>query len=146
MTFSDAFAAATVAATPTGKTGATDESARMHARMRARGYRSLPVVGKIVDAFRVIWADLRSAWWTPLSLPTLSQAWAERFPDRESVPGGNALLYGGWVVYNHSVRLVGIAAGLAVIGAVAVTVFWFNHPARLLLAAIVATATAALIL
>lgn len=145
MTISDALAAARVAATPSGTAAVDGEKARAHVHARAR-VRSLPVTVKIRDVFRLVWADVRSAWWTPASLPTLTAAWAERMPDRESVPGGNALLYGGWVVYNHTLRLALTAAALVVVGALTAVVWMAQHPARLVLFTIVATATAALII
>jgi hypothetical protein len=115
VTISDAFAAANPAAMPDGSPAVPQERAGVHARMRARGYRSLSVLGKVHGWGAVAWADLRAAWWTPQSLPTLQQAWAGRMPDRERVPGDNALLYRGWVFYNHTVGLAVPAAVLIVL-------------------------------
>jgi hypothetical protein len=118
----------------------------------ARRGRSLPVLGrvavmrKIVDVARLIWADICSAWWTPASLPTLAAAWADRIPDREKVPGGNGLLYGGWLAYNHTLRLAFTALVLAGVGGLSLFGWIAQHPARLVLFTIVATATAALII
>jgi hypothetical protein len=113
--------------------------------MHAREYRSLSVVRKVNEYGAIMWADLRSAWWTPASLPTLQRAWAERLPDRERVPGDSAVLYGGWVVYNHTVALVVPAVALVVVGALTPLVWAARHPARLALLAVPATAMVALI-
>lgn len=145
MTVSDALTAARVAAAPSGTAAAAPEKARVHVHARAR-VPSLPVTLKVRGWFRIIWSDVRSAWWTPASLPTLQAAWAERIPDRERVPGANRLLYGGWVVYNHTLRLALTAAALAAVGAITVLSWIWQHPARLALFAIVATTVAALTL
>lgn len=125
------------AAAPVDSPEAAPEKARVHARMRARGYRSLPVAGKVGDLARTAGADLRSAWWTPASLPTLAQAWAERMPDRDRVPGNNAVLYRGWVAYNHSIALAVPALALVVVGLLTPVVFAARHPARLGLAVVI---------
>lgn len=126
------------AAAPADSQEATPDRPRVHARMRARGYRSLPVAGKVADWAAVAGADFASAWWTPTSLPTLQTAWAERMPDRGRVPGDNGLLYAGWVVYNHTVALAVPAAVLAVVGVLTPLVWVARHPARLVLAALIA--------
>lgn len=117
--------------------------------MRARGYRSPAVTGKVAsfvaESAAGVAADVRSAWWAPESLPTLSGAWATRIPDREKVPGGNAVLYGGWVVYNHTVRLAGTAAAVALVGLLAVLTWALQHPARLALLVLISGAVAGLI-
>lgn len=145
MTISDVFAAAAPAAERSDSPEAAAGRVRVHARMRARGYRSLSVVRKIVDVAAVVWADLRSAWWTPVSLPTLRQAWAARMPDRDRVPGDNALLYRGWVAYNHSVALAVPALALALVGLLTPLVWAARHPARFVLTAVIVTSTVALI-
>ncbi|MER7280453.1 hypothetical protein ABT369_39050 [Dactylosporangium sp. NPDC000244] len=94
---------------------------------------------------RQTWADLRDAWWTPASLPTFSTAWAERMPDRDRVPGGNAALYASWVAYNWSVGLAVPLAALAVVGLLTPILWIARHPARLLLAAVITTALVALV-
>ncbi len=132
-TVGDAFAAADVAAAP----DAAVERAGVGTRARARGYRSLPVLATVKGWVGVWWADLRSAWFAPASLPTLQRAWAERIPDRDRVPGGNPVLYGGWVGWNHA-ALVLVTAALVVVAALTVTVWTFRHPARALLAAAIA--------
>lgn len=121
-------------------------------RTRGRARESLAVTeryGKIVAPF-ALWGrqagtDLRDAWWTPASLPTFQRAWAERMPDRDRVPGGNGLLYAGWVVYNHTFGLAVPAAVIALVGALTPLVWLARHPARLLLAAVIATALYALV-
>jgi hypothetical protein len=144
VTISDAFAAPAVAATPSGKPAAASESAQVHARMRARGYRSPAVMRKIVDVARLIWADICSAWWTPASLSTLAAAWADRIPDREKVPGGNGLLYGGWLAYNHTLRLAFTALVLAGVGGLSLFGWIAQHPARLVLTLTITGALAGL--
>lgn len=135
-TLSDAFAAA--AAPETEDTA--EEDPRVHARMRTREYRSLPVVGKVRDATRTAAADLRSAWWLPASMPTLGHAWADRMPDRDRVPGDNGALYVAWVAYNHTVGLIVPAVALLLVGALTPLVWTSRHPARMLLAAPIVTA------
>jgi hypothetical protein len=125
-----------------------DESARPAVASR-KTVRSQPAVGKAVgkvgDLAALFWADLRSAWWTPSSLPTLARAWADRMPDRDRVPGGNAVLYRGWVVYNHTLALLVPALVLALVGVLTPLVWAARHPARLALTGLIATASVALI-
>lgn len=150
MTISEAFGPAVPTATIGGNTKAAPDRARVHARMRAREYRSLPVVGKVAGIFAdwavQAWADLRAAWWTPASLPTLARAWSERMPDRERVPGNNGLLFGGWVLYSHTVGLAVPAAVAALVGVLAPVVWAARHPARLALMSLIVCAATALIL
>lgn len=135
MTISSAFggsvAAADVAAAPTVRLA----HARTPARMRAREYGSRSV---LVNTFagwgRHTWTDLRDAWFMPESLPTLRDAWADRIPDRDLVPGSNAVLYAGWVAYNHSIGLAVPLLALAVVGVLTPILWIARHPARLLLA------------
>jgi RES domain-containing protein len=87
---------------------------------------------------RQTWQDLRDAWFMPASLPTFSTAWAERMPDRDTVPGSNAALYAGWVLYNHSVGLLIPAVALAVVGTLTVLLWIARHPARAALAVLLA--------
>lgn len=122
------------AAAPSDSQDATADRPRVHARMRAREYRSLPVAGKVADVARTAAGDLASAWWMPASLPTLQQAWADRMPDRERVPGGNEALYRGWVAYNHTVGLVVPAVAVLIVGLLTPLVWAARHPARLGLA------------
>lgn len=133
MTVSEVFAAADAAAEIGGGPGSAS-TGRARVRMRARGYRSLPVVDKIRDRVAVGVEDLRSAWWTPAALPTVQQAWAGRIPDRDTVPGGNAVLYAGWVVYNHTLGLAVPAVAVALVGLLTPLVWAARHPARLALA------------
>lgn len=144
-TVSEALAAADVAAERSGITGKPVDVARAHARMRAREYRSLSVWGKVKSVWDYLLDDIRSAWWMPASLPTLQRAWAARFPDRERVPGGNALLYGGWVAYNHTLGLALPAVALAAVGGLTALVWAARHPARLLLTGLITTALIGLI-
>jgi hypothetical protein len=90
-------------------------------------------------------ADVREAWWAPASLPTVQRAWANRMPDRDRVPGGNALLYGGWVGYNHTLGLAVPALATAVIGLLSMLVWAATHPARLVLTVTILGALGALI-
>lgn len=109
---------------------------------RARARPSVPsatISGKVKAWSATMVADLREAWWTPTSLPTWRAAWAERMPDRASVPGDNALLHGGWTVWNHAVRLPVVGLTLGVCALLAMAVFAAGHPARAALLAAVAT-------
>lgn len=147
MTISSAFGgsvpAAAVPAAPTVRL----EKARPHARMRAREYGSRSVlVNTFVGWGRQTWSDLRDAWFMPASLPTFQVAWAERMPDRDTIPGSNAALYAGWVVYNHSIGFAVPLLALAIVGTLTPILWIVRHPARLLLAAIITTALYALTL
>ena len=123
------------------------EKARPHARMRAREYGSRSVmVNTFVGWGRQTWSDLRDAWFMPASLPTFQVAWAERMPDRDTVPGSNAALYAGWILYNHTLGLLIPAVALAVVGALTPILWIARHPARLLLTAVITTALYALTL
>lgn len=144
-TVSDAFAAADVAAEGGTAPQNAFDVARAHTRARARDYRSLSVLSKTRYIASTVWADIRSAWWWPQSLPTFRQAWAERFPDRERVPGGNALLYGGWTAYNHTLGLLLPAVAVVIVGAATGLVWAARHPARLLLTGLITTALIGLI-
>lgn len=148
-TVSEALAAATAGGNPPGNAPEAIQREAVQpgrrAGARARDYRSLPVVGKLAGwvagwALQA-WADLRSAWWTPQSLPTVRRAWSERIPDRGRVPGDNPLLYGGWLVYNHTVALVVPLAATVVVGALTPLVWAARHPARLALLSLAATAS-----
>lgn len=147
MTISSAFGGSTAAADVAVAPVAPKERARAHDRMRAREYGSRSV---LVNSFagwgRQTWADLRDAWFMPASLPTFQRAWAERMPDRDTVPGSNGALYAGWVAYNHSVGLVIPAVALAVVGLITPLLWIARHPARLLLTAVITTAVYALTL
>jgi hypothetical protein len=48
------------------------------------------------------------------------------------------VLYGGWVVYNHTVALAVPAVAVALVGALTPLVWVAQHPARLILAALIA--------
>jgi hypothetical protein len=91
-------------------------------------------------------AEARSWWWTPTSLPTLSRVWAERMPDRDKVPGDNAVLYGAWVGYSHTVGLVVPTVALALVGVLTVVAWIARHPARLAVASALAAAITFLVL
>lgn len=147
MTISSAFPVDAAAADTAAATAAPTVRARVHARMRARGYDSRSVmVNTFVGWGRQTWADLRDAWWTPASLPTLRTAWTERMPDRDRVPGDNSVLYAGWVAYNWTVGLAVPLAALAVVGTLTPLLWIARHPARLLLAAVITTALFAIAL
>jgi len=126
----------------------SESAAGVRVRGRAReGYRSPTVmVNGLVGWGRQTWADLRDAWWTPASLPTFQTAWAERMPDRDTVPGNNTALYYSWVAYNHTVGLAVPATVILLVGALTPLVWLARHPARLLLAAVITTALIALAL
>lgn len=134
MTISDAFVVDVAAAAPSNGHRVSLAKAGAPARMRARTRSVLRVTSWI----KTIWADLRSAWWVPASLPTVRRAWAERMPDRVKVPGDSRLLYGAWVVYGHTVGLAVPAVAVAVVGVLTVAVWIARHPARLILAAAIA--------
>ncbi len=141
MTISSAFGGNPAAATHPAPPVEGVEEARLHARMRAREYGSRSVlVNSLVDWGRQTGADLRDAWFMPASLPTFKVAWAERIPDRDTVPGSNGFLYWGWVAYNHSFGLAVPLLALAVVGTLTPILWIFRHPARLLLTAIITTA------
>jgi hypothetical protein len=145
VTISDAFAAPTVAAMPDGSPKIAPTAPQVRARMRARGYRSPSVKDKLVGLWDTLSADLRSAWWTPTSLPTVARAWSERMPDRAKVPGDSRLFYGVWVLSNHTVGLLVPAAVTGLVGALTPLVWAARHPARLLLAASIVVTVVALI-
>src|SRR5690554_7957922 len=123
VTVSDAFSAVDVAADVSGAPETAPERTGPHARMRARDYRSLPVVGKVRALAAAAVADLRAAWWTPASLPTLRQAWVERIPDRDRVPGGSRPLWVAWLGYSHTVGLAVPALAVAAAGALTALVW-----------------------
>lgn len=139
---SDVFAAAEVGGSRGGSASAVADSA---GGVGARGRARVAVTDGHRKIGRWITAEARAWWWTPESLPTLSRAWQERMPDRGRVPGGNPVLYGAWVVYNHAALIVP-AAALAVVGVLTVAVWVARHPARLALAAALATAITFLVL
>ncbi len=136
MTLSDAFGVAPVVAAEPVRPVRRPDVAQVHARMRARDV-SVP---RVTARLKTVGADVGSAWWLPASLPTLSAAWADRVPDRSRVPGDNAVLYRGWVGYNHTVGLAAPAVALAVVGVLAPLVWIARHPARLLLTAAIVAA------
>lgn len=76
-----------------------------HAGMRARGYRSLSVFGKVHRAASVTWADVSGAWPWRESPPALRQVWASARPAVEAVPAKHKGLHAGWVVWNYTVAL-----------------------------------------
>ncbi len=132
MTFSDAFAAEeVVAAAPKPRMRGVNAGVGPRARARDTSVHS------VTNRLKVVWADLVSAWWLPATIPPLTRAWADRFPDRSRVPADNELLYRGWVVYNHTVGLAVPAVALLVVAVLTPAVWVFRHPARLLLAAAV---------
>lgn len=136
MTISDAFAAPPAAAADGRKPSAAPSvRARVHARMRTRG----PIVHRVTAAVGGVWADLRSCWWAPASLPTVQRAWVERFPDRDRVPGNSDLLYRGWLVYNHTIGLLVPLVTVAAVGVLTPAVWIVRHPARLGLTLLLAT-------
>lgn len=141
MTISDAFPVDVPAAVPAASPVRLEKRPRPHARMRTRDA-SLP---RVTAAAKVVWSDLRDSWWLPESVPTVVQAWRERHPDFEKVPGGSDALYTVWVVYNHA-ALIPIALFNLLVGVLTPAMFVLRHPARLalalLLAALVATAIA----
>lgn len=130
MTLSDVFAVDSAAATPRKSPAAPAGGAQAHARMRARG----PIVHRVTTAAGVVWGDLLDCWWTPASLPTLEQAWADRTPDIARVPGENPALHRAWVAYNHTLGLLVPALAVLLVGALTPLIWISRHPARLLLA------------
>lgn len=141
MTISSAFPADVAAAAGPATPAERTERARPHARMRALGYGSRSVlVNSFVGWGRQAGADLRDAWFMPASLPTFQRAWAERMPDRDTVPGSNGALYAGWVLYNHTVGLAIPTVALALVGAITPLLWIARHPARLALFLIITSA------
>jgi hypothetical protein len=134
VTISDAFVVDVAAAEPSNGHKPTPARAGTHPRMRAR-IRSVLIV---IAWFKTMWVDLRSAWWTPASLPPLRRAWADRKPDRAKVPGDNGVIYGAWLVYSHTIGLAVPALAVAVVGILTPAVWVARHPARLVLAAVIA--------
>jgi hypothetical protein len=94
------------------------------------------LVAKVRGFFARTGDDLADAWWTPESLPAI---------ERDRVPGGNAVLYGGWVAYQHAVAIPAVAVIHAAVGVLNIALWLVLHPARLLLASIVFAAAVALI-
>ncbi len=86
------------------------------------------------------WSDLHDAWWMPAALPTFQTAWAERWPDRDRVPGNNTALYVGWAAYNLSVGLIIPTVAVLLVGAITPILWIARHPARLALFLIIAAA------
>lgn len=142
MTISDAFPVDSAAAVPAAAPVRLEKEARPHVRMRTRDA-SVP---RVTAAAKVMWADLRESWWLPASVPTFTQAWQERWPDRDRVPGGSEALYVGWAVYNHF-ALIPIALFNLLVGVLTPLMFVLRHPARLaltlLLGALITVAVAA---
>lgn len=150
MTLSDAFPVRSGGGMPLGNDDTAEGAPRLHARMRAREYPSPSVlvnrVGGWFGSFgSTAAADLREAWWTPASLPTVQKAWANRMPDRSKVPGEWPPLYWGWVAYNHAVALPLTIFALAGVGALSMLTWALVHPARFAITTVIAVATIALI-
>ncbi len=142
MTISDAFPVDAAAAMPAAAPVRLEREARPHVRTRAQE----PSVHRVTAAARVMWADLQAAWWLPESIPTVEEAWADRFPDRDRVPGNSDLLWRGWVVWNHTIGVAAPLLAAAVGGLLAPAVFVLRHPARFgLLLAITAVFAAAIV-
>ncbi len=133
MTISDAFPVDVAAAVPAAAPVRLEKEARPHVRMRTRDA-SLP---RVTAAAKVVWSDLRGSWWLPGSVPTVVEAWRERWPDRDDVPGESELLYTAWAGYNFA-ALVPIALFNLLVGALTPVLFVLRHPARLALAALLA--------
>lgn len=134
MTISDAFAVRPTAAGAAARPAAASDAPHVHARMRTRG----SILHRVTAWAEVMWVDLRSAWFLPASIPTVTRAWAGRMPNRERVPGNSDALYWGWVAYNHTIGLAVPAAAVAAIGLLTPAVWIILHPARFALAALLA--------
>ncbi len=132
MTISDAFPVDVAAAVPVAAPVRLEKEARAHARMRTRDA-SVP---RVTAAANRVWADLRESWWLPASAPTITQAWRDRMPDPERVPGGSDLLYGAWMAYNHA-ALIPVAVFNLLVGVLTPVLFVLRHPARLALALLI---------
>lgn len=143
-TVSDAFAAANPAAAVDGMRKPSPGRAGARARVHTRGYRSPAVVGKVRGWSATAWVDLRSSWWTPASLPTLSQVWAERNPSLDRVPARHRGLWLAWRAYAHVVPPLVVLMVTGLLGVLTPLVWVARHPARLLLA--LALAGAALLI
>lgn len=137
-TVSEAFATAAAVAEPPA-TPTTPTPTRPRVPARARDYQST-----IRQWAATTQADLRSAWWTPASLPTLTHAWNTRHPDPTRVPGGNPLIATAWSAYNHTIGLGIVLVALTVVALITPLVWAARHPARLALTVVVTTALVAL--
>ena len=146
MTISDAFAVETGSGSRSGSAPVAVEEARVGSGPRARVAPRSVLVNIFGSWGRQTWSDLRDAWWTPAALPTFQQAWAERMPDRDRVPGNNSALYALWVGYNHSIGLAVPLAAVLLVGALTPLLWIARHPARLALFLIISTALYALTL
>ncbi len=134
MTLSEAFAAPVAAADVAAAPVRLEKKAQAGPRARAQGT-SVPWV---TAAAKVVWSDLRESWWLPASVPTVVKAWADRFPERDRVPGGSDALWMAWAVYNHAVMLPVVALMNLTVGLVTPVVWVLLNPARLALLLLVA--------
>lgn len=134
MTISDAFPVDSVAAVPAASPARVKKKAGPHARMRAR----TASVPRVTAAAKVMWSDLRGSWWLPASVPTVARAWAQRWPDRDRVPGNSEPLYVAWAVWNLAIALPAAVLATAVAGLLAPALFVLSHPARAAFAALLA--------
>lgn len=144
-TVSDAFDVADSVARTRCTPEPTSQRAQVRARAHARGYASRTVIGKrVVENLRLAGADLREAWWMPASMPTWNQAWADRKPDIERVPGRHRGVWLAWCAYSHTVGLLVPIVGLVLVGAVTPVLWAARHPARFALLTVLVTSTVAL--
>jgi len=125
-TASEAFAAPVAGGGRVSGPIAAADAPRAPELMRARGYRSLSVFGKVHRAWSTVRADVAGAWPWRGSAPTLRELWLARIPALDRVPGNNRPLWLGWVVFNH--------VALVVTAVVAPALWLLHHPARLGLA------------
>lgn len=127
-TVSDAFPAVNASAVEETAEIPTLSAAGTPARVRARDTSLHTVIRNFLTG---VANDIRDAWWIPQSLPTMRQAWGERFPNRGRVPGGSEVLYKLWTAYAHTVGLIVPAVALGAIGLLTPIVWVARHPARM---------------
>ncbi len=134
MTLSEAFAAPVAAADVAAAPVRLEKEARPGPRARAQG----PSVPRVTAAAKVMWSDLRESWWLPASVPPVTKAWSERWPDRDRVPGNSEVLYTAWAVYNHTLMLPVVAVLNLAVGVATPLVWVVLNPARLALLLLIA--------
>lgn len=71
--------------------------------------------------------DADASWWARRSAPTLREVWAVRMPALDRVPGRSRGLWVAWLLFNHAVAI----PATVVLNPL---MFVLQHPARLLLA------------
>lgn len=140
MTITDDFLTrlATDSAPPQTPPESASVAARDPVTKAASGGLLAALTVRLGGAARMLLADVREAWWTPDEIPPpIRQAWVRRMPDRDRVPGRNAVLWGGWVGYNHTIGLAGPVLAVLTVTALSIVSWIIQHPARIALAGLV---------